>query len=161
MAVRVLVVLAAFTVLYGCGQASSPPERQEKQGGVEEAAPEEEVENEQKEEKEKVAPGYTPEEQAKADAAKAAAAKHEITPEDLPKMDAQSEAWFLACQMFKYQQRYGVKALDDLLDKTYQKNSGDDKFFLEKAFMREGISCTWQETMAVGASGSAAVQPEE
>jgi hypothetical protein len=38
MAVRVLVALAALGVLYGCGQASSPPERQEKQGGVKEAA---------------------------------------------------------------------------------------------------------------------------
>jgi hypothetical protein len=39
MAVRVLlVVAAAFAVLYGCGQASSPVEKQEKQGGVEQAA---------------------------------------------------------------------------------------------------------------------------
>ena len=38
MAVRVLLVLAAFAFLYGCGQASSPAERQEKQGGVEQAA---------------------------------------------------------------------------------------------------------------------------
>ena len=38
MAVRVLVALAALGVVYGCGQASSPPERQEKQGGVKEAA---------------------------------------------------------------------------------------------------------------------------
>ena len=37
MAVRVLLV-AAFTVLYGCGQASSPVEKQEKQGDVEQAA---------------------------------------------------------------------------------------------------------------------------
>jgi sortase A len=40
MAVRVLLVLAAFAVLlavlYSCAQASSPPERQEKQAGVEE-----------------------------------------------------------------------------------------------------------------------------
>jgi hypothetical protein len=28
MAVRVLLVLVAFAVLYGCGQASSPVERQ-------------------------------------------------------------------------------------------------------------------------------------
>jgi len=44
MAVRILLVLAAFAVLYGCGQASSPPERQEKQGGVEEAKPKEPIE---------------------------------------------------------------------------------------------------------------------
>lgn len=37
MAVRTLLVLVAFAVLYGCGQASSPVERQEKQGGVEQA----------------------------------------------------------------------------------------------------------------------------
>ena len=42
--VRVLVVLAVFAVLYGCGQASSPVERQEKQGGVEEAKPKEPTE---------------------------------------------------------------------------------------------------------------------
>jgi hypothetical protein len=47
MVVRFLLVLAAFGVLYGCGRASSPPERQEKQGGVEEVAPEEAAENEQ------------------------------------------------------------------------------------------------------------------
>jgi hypothetical protein len=41
MAVRILLVLAAFAVLYGCGQASSPPERQEKQRGVEESKPKE------------------------------------------------------------------------------------------------------------------------
>lgn len=40
MAVRVLLVLATFAVLYGCGQASSPVEKQEKQGGVEQAKPE-------------------------------------------------------------------------------------------------------------------------
>jgi hypothetical protein len=37
MAVRVLWVLAAFTFLYGCGQANSPVEKQEKQEGVEQA----------------------------------------------------------------------------------------------------------------------------
>ena len=37
MAVRILVLLAAFAVLHGCGQASSSPERQENQGGMEEA----------------------------------------------------------------------------------------------------------------------------
>jgi hypothetical protein len=40
MAVRLLLVLAALAVLYGCGQASSPVEKQEKQGGVEQAQPE-------------------------------------------------------------------------------------------------------------------------
>jgi hypothetical protein len=34
MAVRVLLVLRAFAILYGCGQASSPVEEQEKQGDV-------------------------------------------------------------------------------------------------------------------------------
>jgi hypothetical protein len=37
MAARILLVLAALGILYGCGKASSP-EHQEKQGGVEEAA---------------------------------------------------------------------------------------------------------------------------
>jgi len=37
MAVRVELVVAAFPVLYGCGQASTPVERQEKQGGMEQA----------------------------------------------------------------------------------------------------------------------------
>lgn len=40
MVVRVLLV-AALVLLYGCGQASSPPERQEERGGVEQAQPEE------------------------------------------------------------------------------------------------------------------------
>src|SRR5215208_4846763 len=38
MAVRILLVLAAFTVLYGCGQASTPVEKQERKEGVEQAA---------------------------------------------------------------------------------------------------------------------------
>jgi hypothetical protein len=38
MAVRVLLVLAACAIFYGCGQASSPVERQEEQGGMEQAA---------------------------------------------------------------------------------------------------------------------------
>jgi hypothetical protein len=41
MAVRVLLVLSAFTVLYGCygcGQASTPVEKQERKEGVEQAA---------------------------------------------------------------------------------------------------------------------------
>jgi hypothetical protein len=39
VAVRVLVlVMATFAVLYGCGQASSPVEKQEKRGDVEQAA---------------------------------------------------------------------------------------------------------------------------
>ena len=36
MAVRILLVLAVLAVLYGCGQVSSPAEKQETQGGVEE-----------------------------------------------------------------------------------------------------------------------------
>jgi hypothetical protein len=35
---RVLLVLVVFAVLYGCGQASSPVEKQKKRGGVEQAA---------------------------------------------------------------------------------------------------------------------------
>ena len=35
MVVRVLVLLAAYAVLYGCGQASSPPEHQEQGEGKE------------------------------------------------------------------------------------------------------------------------------
>jgi hypothetical protein len=39
MAVRVLLVLVAFAVLYGCDQESSPVEEQENQGVVQQAAP--------------------------------------------------------------------------------------------------------------------------
>jgi hypothetical protein len=42
MAVRVQLMLVALVVLYSCGQASSPAEKQEKQGGVEEAVGEKE-----------------------------------------------------------------------------------------------------------------------
>src|SRR5688572_20140014 len=42
MSVRVLLVLTTFAVLYGCGQASSPVEKQEKQEGAEQVAREEE-----------------------------------------------------------------------------------------------------------------------
>jgi uncharacterized protein YjbI with pentapeptide repeats len=39
MALRILLVLAAFAVLYGCGQESSPVEKQEQAAGVERSAP--------------------------------------------------------------------------------------------------------------------------
>jgi len=35
MAVRVLLVVAAFAILYGCGKASSPPEEVQKGEGIE------------------------------------------------------------------------------------------------------------------------------
>jgi hypothetical protein len=41
MAVRVLLVVVAFAVLYGCGQASSLVEMQEKREGAEQVAREE------------------------------------------------------------------------------------------------------------------------
>ena len=41
MAIRVLLLVAAFAALCGCGEASSPPERQEEQVGVEEPKPKE------------------------------------------------------------------------------------------------------------------------
>lgn len=40
MALRVLLVLSALTVLYGCGQTSSPTERHEQAAGAEKAAAE-------------------------------------------------------------------------------------------------------------------------
>jgi uncharacterized protein YjbI with pentapeptide repeats len=39
MALRILLVLAAFAVLYGCGQESSPVEKQEQAAGEERSAP--------------------------------------------------------------------------------------------------------------------------
>ncbi len=39
MALRILLVLAAFAVLYGCGQESSHVEKQEQAAGVERSAP--------------------------------------------------------------------------------------------------------------------------
>src|SRR5215211_74914 len=41
MAFRALLVLVTFAVMYGCEQASSPVEQQEKQAGVEEEKPKE------------------------------------------------------------------------------------------------------------------------
>jgi hypothetical protein len=38
MAARVLLVLVAFTILYGCGQANTPIQKQEKKHGLEQAA---------------------------------------------------------------------------------------------------------------------------
>ena len=51
MVVRVLLSLVAFVVLYGCGQASSPVERQEKEGGLEQARKEEQDQEEATREK--------------------------------------------------------------------------------------------------------------
>jgi hypothetical protein len=155
----VLLVLAVVAAIYGCGQASSPAERQEKEGGVEGDEKEDKSLSEQKEKKEKVAPGYSKAAQASADAAKAAAAEHEMTPQDLPKMDDTHAAWLLACQMDNYAARHGEKALDDFIYELYQENNANDKYFLEKAFMREGFSCTWQEINAVAAPSGAS--PEE
>jgi hypothetical protein len=39
MALRILLALAAFAVLYSCGQESAPAERQEQAAGVERSAP--------------------------------------------------------------------------------------------------------------------------
>jgi hypothetical protein len=39
MAVRVLLVLAAFAILYGCGREGSPVEKQELAAGAEESVP--------------------------------------------------------------------------------------------------------------------------
>ena len=41
MAFRTLLVVVSFALIYGCEQASSPVEHQEKQAGMEEAKPEE------------------------------------------------------------------------------------------------------------------------
>jgi hypothetical protein len=47
MAVRVLLVLAAFAIFYGCGQANSPAERQEQREGVEKTVEDEQPQREQ------------------------------------------------------------------------------------------------------------------
>lgn len=52
LALRVLLVLAAFALLYGCTQASSPPERQEKKGSGEQTGNEHAKEPKQEIEKE-------------------------------------------------------------------------------------------------------------
>ncbi len=69
MVVRILLALVAFAVIYGCGQTSSPPEKQESKKGAEQVAREKDENKEAT--KEKVASGYTKDEQEKADTAKA------------------------------------------------------------------------------------------
>ena len=47
MAVRVLLVLAAFAILYDCDQANAPAERREQWEGVEKAVEDEQPQREQ------------------------------------------------------------------------------------------------------------------
>src|SRR3712207_2637125 len=98
MAVRVLLVLAALGVLYGCGQASSPPERQKKQGGLEEAAP---------------ATTTRPEQHAHGDQAQKEIHHHDapalLGDEQMAKLDDAGRKQLLACQREMVHDVWGEK----------------------------------------------------
>jgi hypothetical protein len=147
-----------LVTLYGCSQASSPVEKREKKEGVEEVAKEDKKTNGQKKEKEKVAPGYTPKEQAKADAAKAAAAEHEMTLADLKKMNDETAIMLGNCQTGKLQRMYGPegakKYADDYVDMVV--NAKRDFPSFQEYALKDGVSCTWQEMISYDASLRAA-----
>jgi hypothetical protein len=88
--VRVLLALVTFTVLYGCGQASSPVEKQEMQKGVEQARKEEpgqeEASREEQPERKTCEDFYGPQDaQAYFDS--------KATPEEKRTLDADGDGW--------------------------------------------------------------------
>jgi hypothetical protein len=110
MAVRVLLVVAAFAVLYGCGQTNSPPEKQEKQAGAEQVA--REKDENKVATKEKAASGFTKAEQKKADTAKAAASASALESASASAQGENSPA----------EERQRVMELECTLDRYAQEN---------------------------------------
>jgi hypothetical protein len=127
MAVRVLLVLAALGVLYGCGQASSPPERQKKQGGVEEAA---------------TATATKPEQHAHGDQAQKEIHHHDapalLGDEQMAKLDAAGRKQLLACQREMVHDVWGKKQAAE-----------EDIAFLTKQARKKGTTVQ-QEMWFVG-----------
>jgi hypothetical protein len=130
-------ILLAASLLFavGCGQADSQSELEEEQAT-------------------KDVPSPKPDATADAQQEKAAelASEPEMRVEDLAKMDDRSRVLLGNCQLAKYQQMYGKKALDEFskefVDETVkqaEENPNAEVMSIQEAFIREGVSCTWHE----------------
>ena len=96
---------------------------------------------------------YTAEDVAK----EAAAANDEVTLEVLGKMSANYATLLGNCQLIKYQQENGTKALrqwtDAYVDEVASASS-DDIVSVQEAMIKEGYSCTFREMNQVATTGT-------
>lgn len=146
---RILGIGLALIVLAGCGgPVADAPERPEKESAeqtTEEAASPEEISTPAPEDK------YAAE-----DAAKAEAASHEMTLEDLEKMNSDNAILLGTCQTFKYQMENGKAAMDRWVDEfvndVASTSSASEVVSIQEAMIRDGYSCTFQEMIEVSAS---------
>ena len=87
----------------------------------------------------------------------AAAANHEVTLEVLNKTSGNYATLLGNCQLIKYQQENGAKALrqwtDDFVDEVASASSGDIAW-VQEAMIKEGYSCTFQEMNQLAATGT-------
>ncbi len=151
------VLAASMLLLVGCaGQQGSTPEKSGKKGAEEKTVTTRQTVEKTVEETTGLAPGYTAEEQAKADAAKAAAAEEDITLEQLGSIDASTsygEQLVLglgSCQLIKFRTAVGKKAYnewqDEFVDEVAE-TTGPVTSIQEEMIMM-GYSCSVPEAMA-------------
>ncbi|MBA2782531.1 MAG: hypothetical protein H0T74_06360 [Rubrobacteraceae bacterium] len=159
---RVFVICMMAAMLASCGgQEMAAPEQPEKKD-VDEAAGENTsvmettAEETSMEETTGYDTSYTEEEQAKADAAKAAAAKEDITLEQLGSIDASTsygEQLVLglgSCQLIKFRTAVGKKAYNEWQDEFVDEaaESTGPVTSMQEEMIVMGYSCTVPEAMA-------------
>lgn len=159
---RVMATVLVLAMLTGCSQPANAPNEPEKED-VEKAVTEKPKEATELERT--TAPQKTTEPKnkyAQDDAAKAAAADHEMTLEDLNGMPDDNAILLGTCQMVKYQAENGKAAMDrwtdEFVDDVASASSAGDVVSIQEAMIKEGYSCTFQEMNHVSAYG---VLPEE
>jgi hypothetical protein len=81
----------------------------------------------------------------------AAAANDEVTLEVLGKMSVNYATLLGNCQLIKYKQESGTKALRQWTDDF---PSSDNNVWVQKAMIKEGYSCTFQEMNQVATTGT-------
>lgn len=140
----VAVLLVVLLAMAGCSQASNAPERPEKESA--EQAPKE------------VSTPAPEDKYAAADAAKAEAADHEMTLEDLEKMSDDNAILLGTCQTAKYQMENGKAAMDrwteEFVNDVASASSASEVVSVQEAMIKEGYSCTFQEMIQVSTSGT-------
>jgi hypothetical protein len=145
--------------LAGCGaeteKADSPGPSKEQR--LEKSQPMEKLEKSTQVEK-TVETTESADKYAAEDAAKAAAANHEMTLEDLDKMSGDDAILLGTCQMVKYEQENGEAAMKewsaDFVDEVASAASASDVVSVQEAMIKEGYSCTFQEMNQVAVTGT-------
>ena len=145
----VLVALASLLVVAGCGQPSSPVERQENKEGVEQATKEKSTPNPEGE--------TTTMSTSEADAAKAAAAEQEITLEQFRALDRSKDydhqiiMGLGACQIAKYRAENGKQAWREWREQfigEVMESLTDEVPSIQEEMIKMGYSCTISEALA-------------